>query len=105
MFGTWRCPRSLSQSAFNDIEEEITATFTDYDYTDGDYSKLRIIMPLVDPRKWGGGVLGIGNSLAMPSLRCGDAVVFPSFTLHGVSRVFRGSRIILSAWVSGPALR
>jgi len=78
---------------------------TDYDYTDCDYSKLTIVMPLVDPREWEGGALEIGNSLAMPRLSRGDAVVFPSFTPHRVSRVLRGTRIILSAWVSGPLLR
>jgi len=78
---------------------------TDYDYTDGDCSKLTIIMPLVDPHEWGGGKLQIGNSLATPRLRRGDAVVFPSFTPHKVSPVLRGNRIILSAWVSGPLLR
>jgi len=78
---------------------------TDFDYTDCDYSKLTIIMPLVDPREWEGGALEIGNSSVMPRLRRGDAVLFPSFTPHRVSRVLRGKRIILSAWVSGPLLR
>jgi PKHD-type hydroxylase len=78
---------------------------TDHDYTDCDYSKLTIIIPLVEPREWGGGELQIGNSLAIPHLRRGDAVLFPSFTPHKVSRVMRGNRIILSAWVSGPRFR
>lgn len=78
---------------------------TDYDYTDGDFSKLTIVMPLVDPREWEGGTLQIGNSSVIPRLRRGDAVLFPSFTPHKVSRVLRGNRIILSAWVSGPLLR
>jgi PKHD-type hydroxylase len=78
---------------------------TDYNYTDCDFSKLTIVIPLVDPHEWEGGALQIGNSLAIPRLRRGDAVVFPSFTPHRVSRVLRGTRIILSAWVSGPLLR
>jgi predicted 2-oxoglutarate/Fe(II)-dependent dioxygenase YbiX len=78
---------------------------TDYDYTDRDYSKLTIVIPLVDPDEWEGGVLQIGNSLATPRLGRGDAVVFPSFTPHRVGRVLRGTRIVLSAWISGPVLR
>ena len=87
------------------VRGDYSGVHTDYDYTDCDHSKLTIIMPLVDPREWRGGKLQIGNSLATPRLRRGDAVVFPSFTPHKVSRVLRGSRIILSAWVSGPLLR
>ncbi len=78
---------------------------TDYDYTDGDYSKLTIVIPLVDPDEWEGGKLEIGNSLATPRFKRGDAVVFPSFTPHRVGRVVRGTRITLSAWISGPILR
>ncbi len=87
------------------VRGDYSDVHTDYDYTDGDYSKLTIVMPLVDPREWEGGALEIGNCLAMPRLRRGDAVVFPSFTPHRVSRILRGTRIILSAWVSGPLLR
>lgn len=78
---------------------------TDFDYTDCDFSKLTVVVPLVDPHEWEGGMLQIGNSLASPRLQRGDAVVFPSFTPHKVTRVLRGARIALSAWVSGPLLR
>jgi PKHD-type hydroxylase len=78
---------------------------SDYDYTSSDRSKLSIVIPLVDPHEWKGGALEIGNNLAAPHLERGDAVLFPSFIPHRVTRIIRGSRVILSAWVSGPSLR
>jgi len=78
---------------------------SDYDYTSTDRSKLTLIIPLVDPSHWEGGSLEIGNNLAVPRFERGDAVLFPSFTPHRVTKVTRGSRIVLSAWVSGPSLR
>lgn len=78
---------------------------SDYDQSACDRSKLTLIVPLVEPSTWDGGSLKIGNNLAVPRLERGDAVIFPSFAPHRVDRVTRGTRIILSAWVSGPALR
>lgn len=77
----------------------------DYDYTGRDHSKLTITIPLIDPSEWQGGKLEIGNGLVTPNLRRGDAVVFPSFSPHRVTRINRGARIVLSAWLSGPPLR
>jgi PKHD-type hydroxylase len=78
---------------------------SDYDYTTPDHSKLTVVVPLVDRREWTGGVLEIGNSSLAPRMRKGDAVIFPSFSLHRVTPVISGIRIILSAWISGPPLR
>lgn len=78
---------------------------SDYDYTSPDHSKLTVVVPLVDRRNWRGGDLEIGNSFLTPRMDKGDAVIFPSFCLHRVTRVTSGSRIILSAWIAGPVLR
>jgi PKHD-type hydroxylase len=78
---------------------------SDYDYATPDHSKLTVIVPLVDRRDWEGGVLEIGNSFLAPRMQQGDAVIFPSFSLHRVTPVTSGVRIVLSAWISGPPLR
>jgi len=75
---------------------------TDVDYDTSDHSKLTAIVPLVPNRRWSGGRIRIGGSKKSPSLNKGDCLVFPSFALHEVTKVTRGSRIILSAWAVGP---
>jgi hypothetical protein len=76
----------------------------DYDYVTQDYSKLTIVVSLLDRNRWDGGDLHIGNTAAKPKINMGDAIVFPSFQPHSVSRVLRGRRLVLSAWISGPPL-
>jgi hypothetical protein len=49
--------------------------------------------------------LGNIEHLLAPRMQKGDAVIFPSFTLHRVTPVLSGIRIVLSAWISGPPLR
>jgi hypothetical protein len=78
---------------------------SDYDYPTRDFSKLTVVVPLVERSNWAGGDLQIGNGLDAPRLRMGDAVIFPSFLPHRVTRVTRGVRVVLSAWVSGPPLQ
>lgn len=78
---------------------------SDYDYPTTDHSKLTVVIPLVSPSEWHGGELEIGNDFQTPRLRLGDAVIFPSFVPHRVTRVTGGTRLILSAWISGPQLR
>ena len=84
---------------------DYTDTHSDYDYSTCDFSKLTLVIPLVDPSGWEGGELQVGNSLRTPRLKIGDAVVFPSFSPHRVTRVKKGVRVVLSAWISGPPLR
>jgi PKHD-type hydroxylase len=84
---------------------DYNGTHTDYDYPDCDYSKLTIVVPLVGARAWKGGALEVGNSAEQPKARRGDAVVFPSFLAHRVTRVLSGTRIVLTGWIVGPPLR
>ncbi len=75
---------------------------TDFDYESPDPSKITAIIPLVRRRSWSGGRLLIGNSARSPTaLEQGDCVLFPSFSMHSVTPVRRGTRVVLSAWLSG----
>jgi PKHD-type hydroxylase len=84
---------------------DYTASHSDFDYSNRDYSKLTVVVPLVRLSQFEGGELQIGNTLRSPRLNIGDAVVFPSFSPHRVTRVTRGSRVSLSAWLWGPPPR
>ena len=61
-------------------------------------------MQLSDPASYEGGNLEIMNSRdpqAMPRDR-GVIIMFPSFTLHRVTKVTRGVRRSLVGWIGGP---
>lgn len=76
----------------------------DYDYPSSDQSKITAIVPLVKRTSWRGGDFFIQGRRVRKALDVGDCLLFPSFAWHGVSRVHRGMRIVLSAWVAGPRL-
>ncbi|MFQ5457173.1 MAG: 2OG-Fe(II) oxygenase [Myxococcota bacterium] len=78
---------------------------SDFDYAEPDMSKLTAIVPLVSRRSWTGGHFQVGNQLATASIDKGDCLVFPSFQSHSVTRVSKGTRLVMSAWASGPPLR
>ena len=65
--------------------------------------KLSMAMQLSDPSEYEGGELQIftgGQPQSIPKKR-GLVAVFPSFTLHQVTPVTKGSRQSLVAWISG----
>lgn len=69
--------------------------------------KLSLVVQLSDPSEYEGGNLEIlngANPIAVRKQR-GLVVAFPSFTLHQVTPVVRGTRQSLVAWVSGPAFK
>lgn len=69
--------------------------------------KLSLVVQLADPSEYEGGnleVLAGGNPIAVRKQR-GLIAAFPSFSLHQVTPVVRGTRQSLVAWVSGPAFR
>jgi PKHD-type hydroxylase len=76
----------------------------DYKAHIGDWSKLTAIVLLSEPRDFDGGGLRITEEGRPVAMNRGDAVVFPSFHLHGVVPVTRGERIIMAAWAVGPPL-
>ena len=69
--------------------------------------KLSLVVQLSDPSEYEGGNLEIldgGNPIVVRKQR-GLVAAFPSFSLHQVTPVVRGTRQSLVAWVSGPAFK
>lgn len=74
--------------------------------------KLSIVVQLSDPTTYDG-----GDFENVPDPNCttctgkgayrqrGTAIIFPSFMLHHVTPVTRGTRFSLTNWISGPPLR
>ena len=69
--------------------------------------KLAFVVQLTDPADYDGGDLEIMNSRdpqPMPRDR-GVIIMFPTFILHRVTPVTRGTRRSLVGWIGGPPLR
>lgn len=77
------------------------------DYNSKISRKLSVVVQLTDPTAYEGGNLEIANGPSPIAVRKqrGLVCVFPSYTLHQVTPVVRGSRQSLVAWVSGPTFR
>ena len=69
--------------------------------------KLSITVQLTDPSEYEGGNLQIltTGEPANVTRKRGMIALFPSYVLHQVTPVMRGSRQSLVAWVSGPAFK
>lgn len=68
--------------------------------------KLSMSIQLSDPSEYDGGAFEFFKGGAVPGFKAkGTALVFPSFLLHRVTPVTRGSRCALVAWLEGPAWR
>ena len=65
--------------------------------------KLSLTIQLSDPSDYDGGELALqfGSTPELPTNEQGKMVVFPSYTLHEVRPVTRGTRYSLVAWVTG----
>jgi PKHD-type hydroxylase len=69
--------------------------------------KLTIVVQLSEPQDYDGGALEIWPDAGVqtaPRAR-GLATIFPSFQLHRVTPVTRGTRWSLTLWSHGPAFR
>lgn len=69
--------------------------------------KLSLVLQLTDPADYEGGNLEVmvqGEPIRVKKQR-GLIAAFPSYVLHQVTPVVKGSRQSLVAWVSGPAFR
>ena len=67
--------------------------------------KISITMPLNEPSEYEGGNLelnGAGVPNKVPQQQ-GTVITFPSFILHRVTPVTKGTRYSLVAWITGPA--
>jgi predicted 2-oxoglutarate/Fe(II)-dependent dioxygenase YbiX len=69
--------------------------------------KMSISVPLSDSSEFDGGVFEFNENGAIKAVpqRAGCPVIFPSWVLHRVTPVTRGSRYSLVAWIRGPAWR
>lgn len=69
--------------------------------------KMSIVIQLSDPSDYDGGDLQVLSSREPTSVdkKLGLAAVFPSFMLHRVTPVTRGTRRSLVAWIAGPKFR
>ena len=66
--------------------------------------KLSMVLQLSDPKDYEGGELQIltGSNPVSINKKRGLVTVFPSWTLHQVTPVIKGTRQTLVTWVSGP---
>lgn len=91
---------------------EYSAPMGHYDYhidkmTNSLIRKLSIVLQLTDDALYEGGDLQILNSDIPESLirKQGTMLAFPSYTLHRVTPVTKGTRNSLVAWINGPCFR
>lgn len=69
--------------------------------------KLTLVVQLSDPAGYAGGALELRPSVQVieAARTQGGAVAFPSFLLHRVAPVTKGTRHSLTIWAHGPAFR
>jgi PKHD-type hydroxylase len=93
--------------------------FTRYDAPSGFYGvhtdrafnqavrKLSVSIQLSNPNSYEGGELGLqdGSNVEVMGKEQGKLIAFPSFVLHQVKPVTKGTRYSLVAWVSGDPFR
>lgn len=73
----------------------------------GPSRKLSLVLQLSDPNEYEGGELQLltkGEPTVIQKSR-GLIVAFPSWTLHQVTPVVKGTRQTLVTWISGPAFK
>lgn len=70
------------------------------------HRKISVSVQLTDPSEYEGGELQAmtNKDVQIAPKTKGTAVVFPSYFLHKVSKVKKGTRKSLVAWIGGPAL-
>ena len=92
--------------------------FTEYESPGGKYDphvdcicnqtirKLSISVQLSDENDYEGGdvICNNGSEIAMPRTQ-GTVMAFPSYALHGVKPVTKGTRYSLVAWITGPQFK
>jgi predicted 2-oxoglutarate/Fe(II)-dependent dioxygenase YbiX len=66
--------------------------------------KLSLVVQLSDPSEYEGGELQINTGKIMiPEKEKGTVILFPSYLLHRVTPVTKGTRRSLVVWINGPA--
>jgi len=93
--------------------------FTRYDAPGGKYDqhidrglntwtrKLSFTLQLSDPKDYVGGDLELyyGKEPIIPTKEQGFVTVFPSYVMHRVTPVTKGTRYSLVAWITGPSFK
>lgn len=92
---------------FNDGAGGMYAKHCDSGYDNSVARKLSFSVQLSDPEDYEGGELLLYNAAepARPPNKRGTINFFPSFTLHEVTPVTKGTRYSLVGWVNGPKFR
>lgn len=69
--------------------------------------KMSVVIQLSNPNDFEGGdlLLQTGNEPTVMKKEQGYLVMFPSYTLHGVTPVTKGTRYSLVAWITGPQFK
>ena len=71
--------------------------------------KISIVIQLSDPSEYEGGLFEFDHQYEQPPqqnlMQRGSVLAFPSFLLHRVTPVTRGTRKSLVAWIEGPKFR
>lgn len=69
--------------------------------------KLTVVVQLSDPEDYDGGRLELwpDSTIVTASDAQGSATVFPSYVLHRVTPVSRGTRWSMTLWAHGPSFR
>lgn len=93
--------------------------FTKYEAPEGHYDrhidktyaqvsrKLSVVIQLTDPSEYEGGDLNLYTGIDPIPMKkgLGNACLFPSYMMHQVTPVTKGTRYSLVAWVTGPQFR
>lgn len=100
---------ALQLTNYQESENGMYGWHEDFMYQlDGAVSrKLSLVLQLSDPSEYEGGnlQLHLGQEIQNVKKQRGLITVFPSFRLHQVTPVVKGSRQSLVAWISGPPFR
>lgn len=99
-FKSLALPRRMSTILFSRYEVGMAyGSHTDdaYRSLEALRSDIAVTIFLSDPESYDGGALVVGESAIRQA--AGDAVIYPASSIHGVSRVTRGSRLAAVLWI------
>jgi PKHD-type hydroxylase len=105
-----QCNSQFYKFKLSDISEQIQYTVYDEGHYDwhldmgpGKQRKLSLVVELSDPSEYEGGELQINTGqIIVPEKDKGTVIIFPSYLLHRVTPVTRGTRRSLVLWINGP---
>lgn len=98
---------ALQLTNYDQSEHGMYGWHVDYGGKISPSRKLSLVLQLTDPSQYEGGNLEImtGGKPHVIKKQRGFLVAFPSYTLHQVTPVVKGSRQSLVAWITGPAFK